>query len=692
MDVLVSQDQAATTFDPGRLEFGRMYYWRVDEVNGAPDNTIFKGIVWSFEVEPLAYPVANIVVSSNMASDSDPANMVNGSGLNADDEHGILAEDMWVGIPGADPPYIQYEFDAVYKLHELLVWNYNVQFELMLGFGIKDVTIEYSENGTDWVALGDAEFAQGTAMGGYAANTTVDLGGVAAKFVKFNVNSGYGLLGQYGLSEVRFLYIPVLASAPQPGDGAVNVAVDTMLSWRSGREAASHTVSLSTDEAAVADGTAVVDSIDDASYTPAALDLATAYFWKVDEVNDAESISTWPGRVWNFTTQAYLVVDDFEGYTEAEGNRVYEFWIDGWINGTGSTVGTFDAPFTEQTIVNGGGQSMPVFYDNAGLTVAEAVLTLDAAQDWTASGIKSLSVYFHGADDNTGQLYLKINDTKVVYSGSTVDLANASWQPWNVDLAATGANLSNVTELTIGIEGSGAAGVVYIDDIRLYPNEVETIMPVEPDAANLVLHYALDEGGGSVAADSSGNGNDGTIEGSPAWITGITGSALGFDGSRDYIATGKSLLDSLPAFTIACWLKGDLSLGSRSGLVGQNDCVEYGVISNNTIQIWTPGGGSLNMDWPYDADTDWHSVVAVGDGASLTLYLDGKPAATGGSVVTDSYGSSTFSVNIGGGGIFDAADNWFTGDIDEIRIYQRALSAAEVAGLAGRTEPITMPF
>ena len=218
------------------------------------------------------------------------------------------------------------------------------------------------------------------------------------------------------------------------------------------------------------------------------------------------------------------------------------------------------------------------------------------------------------------------------------------------------------------------------------------ITPVEPDAVNLVLHYALDEGSGNVANDSSGSGNNGTIEGSPAGITGVTGNALGFDGSRDYIATGKNLLDSLPAFTIACWLKGDLSLGNRSGLVGQNDCVEYGVISSNAIQIWTPGGGSLDMPWPYDADTDWHSVVAVGDGTSLTIYLDGAPAVTGGSAITDNYGTSTFSVNIGGGGVFDATDNWFTGDIDEIRIYQRALSAAEVAGLAGRTDPITMPF
>jgi concanavalin A-like lectin/glucanase superfamily protein len=442
----------------------------------------------------------------------------------------------------------------------------------------------------------------------------------------------------------------------------------------------------------VADGSALVDTVSDASYTPGGLDLAATYFWKIDEVNEAETVSTWPGMVWSFSTETFLVVEDFESYTDDTGGRIFDSWVDGWDNGTGSTVGHLDAPFAERSTVNSGGQSMPLFFDNADVTVAEAVRTFDAPQDWTASGVKSLSLFFFGVDGNSGQLYIKINDSRVDYNGDAADLANAQWQAWNIDLAAVGGNLNSVTELTIGIEGSGVDGLVYIDDIRLYAEEITVITPVEPDPAGLVLHYALDEGSGSVAADSSGAGNDGTIEGSPAWIAGVSGSALGFDGSRDYVATGKSLLDSLPEFTIACWLKGNLGLASRSGLVGQNDCVEYGVVSSNTIQIWTPGGGSVNLDWPYDADADWHSIVSVGDGTSLTIYIDGKPASTGGSPITDHYGTSTFPVNIGGGGVFDATDNWFTGDVDEISIYQRALSAAEVAGLTGRTAPITVPF
>src|SRR5690606_18428134 len=86
--VLVSQDQAAATYDAESLfEFGTTYYWRIDEVNAAPDNTIFKGDVWSFTAEPFAYPIQNITATASSRSrlDTGPQNTVNGSGLDADD-------------------------------------------------------------------------------------------------------------------------------------------------------------------------------------------------------------------------------------------------------------------------------------------------------------------------------------------------------------------------------------------------------------------------------------------------------------------------------------------------------------------------------------------------------------------------------------------------------------------------------
>ena len=120
--VLAMQGLIPTAYAPNSdLEFGRTYYWRVDEVNAAPDSTVYKGNVWSFTVEPLAPPIENVVATTNLTSidGAGPDNSINGSGLNADDEHSIAETDMWLGAPnGNDPVWLQYEFDAVYKDRE----------------------------------------------------------------------------------------------------------------------------------------------------------------------------------------------------------------------------------------------------------------------------------------------------------------------------------------------------------------------------------------------------------------------------------------------------------------------------------------------------------------------------------------------------------------------------------------------
>ncbi len=272
MDVLVSQGQAAETYDPGRLEFDQTYYWRIDEVNAPPDSAVIRGTVWSFTTEPFVYPIETITATSNAisAEGKGPENTINGSGLNADDQHSTSSNDMWLGqAPAGESVWIQYEFDRIYQLHEMLVWNYNEEFERVLGFGLKDVMVEYSADGVDWSVLGDVEFAQATSKATYTYNTTVDFGGVAAKFVRLTVNSGWGMLGQYGLSEVRFLYIPAQATQPQPADEATDVDAATALAWRPGREAATHEVYLGTDPETLA----VAATPDTATFTPERSDL-----------------------------------------------------------------------------------------------------------------------------------------------------------------------------------------------------------------------------------------------------------------------------------------------------------------------------------------------------------------------------------------------------------------------------------
>ena len=471
--------QSDSTYAPGRLDFGTTYSWRVDELSGPPDNLLFEGNVWSFTTELLAYPIKNVTATASSAGhpDSGPENTVDGSGLDENDLHSAEAMDMWLTGNEPEGAWIEYEFDKVYKLHEMWVWNSNQMVELSVGFGFKDVTIEYSADGTDYTTLGTThEFAQASGADGYAHNTTIDFGGAAARYVRLTANSNWGgILPQYGLSEVRFFSIPVNATMPSPDSGATGVDVDVTLGWRAGREAATHDVYVSADEQAVIDGTAPVATVTETSQGPLALDLDTTYYWKVNEVNEAETPSTWESAIWSFTTTDHLIVDDFESYNDLnpenpESNRIFNAWIDGYeVPTNGSLVGNDLPPFCERTIVHGGKQSMPFFYNNtSGAAYSEAELSLSPPQNWTKAGAATFVLYFHGTEGNTGQLYVKIDGSKVVYDGEAGDIAEVEWKQWNIDLASLSVNLQNVTKLAIGIDGNGAGGTLYVDDIGLY--------------------------------------------------------------------------------------------------------------------------------------------------------------------------------------------------------------------------------
>jgi hypothetical protein len=408
---------------PERLDFDRTYYWRVDEVNAAPDNTISKGDVWSFNTELFAYAIENVVATaSSSESGKEAVNTVNGSGLDADGLlHGNTGEGtMWLSAADANlPAWIEFEFQNVQKLYEMWVWNSNDSLEKSIGLGFKNVTIEYSVDGNEYKTLGKTyDFNQAPGTTDYAHNTTIDMEGVAAKYVKLTANSNFkDILKQYGLSEVRFFSIPVHAREPNPALGAVDADLDLTLSFRAGREAAKHDVYFSEDYLAVAGGTAPMETLTETSYGPLALDLGKTYFWRIDEVNEAETPEKWQGDTWYFTTQEYFVLDDFEDYDAGE-NQIWYAWKDGLGygvpdsspyyagNGSGSAVGdeTTDS-FTEETIVHGDKQSMPLAYNNnkqGYLNYSEATKMLSSHRDWTARGVKELSLWFRGLPGSVG--------------------------------------------------------------------------------------------------------------------------------------------------------------------------------------------------------------------------------------------------------------------------------------------------
>jgi len=514
---------------------------------------------------------------------------------------------------------------------------------------------------------------------------------------------------QFGLSEVRFLYIPVLAREPNPASGATDVSVDATLSWREGREAAKHSVYLSADEQAMKDGTAPAVTVSSPSQA-FSLDLAGTYYWRVDEVNDAETPSTWQGDVWSLSTQEYLVVDDFESYNDVEAgqegsNLVYVTWVDGFGTTTnGSTIGYTEAfqPSMETSTVYDGKQSVPFFYNNTIASISEitaSVANLQAGQDWSKYSVKGLTLRFYGDPNNVPQqMYVKVNGAKVLYDGDAQNLRQSAWQMWYINLASLGVNLSNVTTLTIGFERIGTAagqGMVLLDAIRLYSYDRQLITPADPGTTGLQAQYQF-EGN---ANDSSGKGRNGTLQGGPLSAAGKIGQAISLDGVDDYLNVDgyKGILaDAVgvqQAFTVSAWIKtavnGDI-IAWGANVAGQRMNLRV-----DTVLRMEHGNGNIRgTNGPSLLDGQWHYVAGTvpqgGTMMDVRLYVDGADV-TPASTTTAAFDlTAGVDVAIGMGG--PAGDRFFTGLIDEVRIYDCVLTQEEVASLAGRTKAFDKPF
>jgi hypothetical protein len=703
LGALIEQGLTASSFDPGVLEFGQTYYWRVDEVNGAPDRTVFEGDVWSFTVEPIAIPITTVTATASGANPGmEPSKTVDGSGLNALGQHSSAGTDMWLALT-ADS-WIQYEFDKAYKLHDMLIWNSNQLVETFIGFGVKDAVVETSLDGVTWTVVeGVGPFAKGSGQDTYVANTTVDLSGIVAQYVKISPQSGHGLSGQTGLSEVRISYVPTDARELSPADGSTSASAEVTLSWRAGREAASHQVYLGTDAANLA----LVGTTDESAFVAEDLDYAQTYYWQVVEVNEAETPATYTSEIQRFNTPAFATVDDFESYSGSEGQEVFMTWLDGFGGDAslgGSTTGHIDGPFVETTNVHSGNQSMPIFYDNDGgfididgksssPTFSEVLREFDSPQDWTAGGIKTLSLVFRGEIGNTGQLYGKINSTRLDYDGDPGDIQQAQWHVWNIDLSSVNGAQS-VRELAFGVEG-GTTGALYLDSIRLYPGTSELITPVQPGTTHLIAHLAF-EGN----TTDSASGLNGTLVGSANFAPGQQDQALNLNTVTvtDYLElTGYKGVLGTNSFSISLWIKTAETIEQQivyyGTHVGGQRC-EFRIHSNGHIRI---GNGSGQVEGFTDVTDDrWHHVAvtvrenATNSSTDVRVYVDGLDD-TQESADPDAYDIvAEWDVTIGYRPSQD--DRYVIGAIDEFRIYDDVLSAAEIAGLAGRTAPIHKPF
>ncbi len=343
---------------PDGLTPGTTYYWRIDEVNEAEPNSPWKGDIWSFSIPPkTAYSPEPV----------DSAQFVD--------------------------------------LNVVLNWT--------AGFGAKLHTVYIGE---DFDTVNKA--AGGTPIGlvSYAPGPLK-----LAKTYYWRVDESDGTDTYKG--DVWSFTTEGAVSGPNPSNGDVGINPTQILTWDAGAVAASHEVYFGADADAVANATTASPeykgpkTLGEESYDPGMLLLETTYYWRIDEVNGVNPDSPWAGNVWSFTTGDFFVIDDFEIY-DANDNQIWYSWHDGLGygtpgtadyfagNGTGAAVGDeTTASYTEEAIVHGGGQSMPLAYDNnkQGYSkYSEVELTLSAVRDWTEDGVTELSLWFRGNPASVG--------------------------------------------------------------------------------------------------------------------------------------------------------------------------------------------------------------------------------------------------------------------------------------------------
>jgi len=395
-----------TSYTLSGLQAGKTYYWRIDEFDGT--NT-YKGDVWSFTTAGL------------------------GGGVRADYYKGMNFEthvltrtdpkiDFDWGDPGGpDPAVGDDNFSVRWTGQVEAAFTETYTFYARTDDGVR-LYVDGQLLVDSWVDRSPTEdFGKIDLIAGNTYSLVMEYyengGGAVAQLSWSSPRTPKQIIPQVAFS------LPVKANSPSPRSGSVDVKQPLVLTWGAGDSAASHEVYFGTDEAAVRNATKTSPeykgskALGNESYDPGKLAWATTFYWRVDEVNNANPASPWVGNVWSFTTADFLVIDDFESYDAAD-NQIWYAWHDGLGygspgtppyfagNGTGAAVGDeTTASFTEETIVHGGKQSMPFSYNNNKQGFAyysEAEYKLTTARDWTEEGVSELSLWFRGMPGSVG--------------------------------------------------------------------------------------------------------------------------------------------------------------------------------------------------------------------------------------------------------------------------------------------------
>jgi hypothetical protein len=571
----------------------------------------------------------------------------------------------------------------------------------------------------------------------------IDLAGVTWPFVPRAIRLvALDLAGQspgFDLSNVQARIAhdcEAKASCPNPVSGAMGISPYARLTWVPGCSADRNVICFgevapqvgraSPHDTSERAGTLALQyppqARDANTFEPPALGLGRTYSWRVDEAADADSNVVSPGDVWSFTVADRLVIDDFESYDLKE-HFLYETW---------QTRGRADMSI-EQAIALSCRQSLLFHYQYDSVWPSEVVCTFDEPQDWVRPQARVLEFSVRGAAGNgaKGQMYVAIADgqteQRAPYAGDLAILADPRWHACRIALSDfNNVNLAHVTSIAIGLRPAPTApqqrgtGTIYVDDVLLRPTmclgELQADLTADctvdyQDLQRLAQDWLYDPAPVLATAapnapvlwyDFEGNAKDaagtadGEIHGRCDFHPGVYGQAIHFanEGDTVTIPGAASVFGRIrAAVTVAFWQRGDDSahlndtVCCSNYLYGQSNpalAIHLGCWRNPGQYRWdcgSPWSFENRLAGRHQDKSEWTGrwnhwafTKDIRTGR-MEIYLNGLLYDSRTGADTPIAGITSFEIGSGWYGRYD-------GLLDDFRIYDYALSAAEIAHVA----------
>jgi hypothetical protein len=347
--------------------------------------------------------------------------------------------------------------------------------------------------------------------------------------------------------------------------------------------------------------------------------------------------------------------------------------------------------------------------DNPGYGYKYVCITPARGNDVSRGMIQTVSMDDSPWDEETGvsdviehddglphHMVCTVDNTELAFYVDGVLIGTAALDPPGNSIAGIGTDAAHIGKGVYDVDPLWAGSV---EELNIYnralslaevqanyaagPQKVGPA-PVDPGTEGLMLHLPLDTASRGVTQDSSDNDLDGTLFGDPIFVEGVDIMALELDGVDDYVDTDYT--EDLAVWTIACWAKspaapsGDPSSASGPVHREQNYQFNWNHQSDDyrgSVTVSAGGWHAASLG-TLEADT-WYHLAGTYDGEELKAYKDGVLITTN-DAPSGPPAAESNSLKLGK---HAAAEQYFTGTVDEVRIYNRALSAEEVLFLAG---------